>query len=307
MEKALANKVAIITGSGQGIGKAIALAMVNEGAKVMLNDINRESAEALASEITEMGGQAIVFPGDVSSFNLARELIQSAVEHLGRVDILVNNAGIHELNNIWELPEKTWDKVLNVNLKGTFNCIRHACGWMKEQRWGRIINAASPSWLGDLEHCDYCASKAGVVGLTRAAAYELGRYGITCNAYCPGAGTSMNMRDDMRAYFVRCCEAGFMSKQYLDMLLNYPRSPAQIAPLIVYLASDWAADINGQVFRVSGGHIAIYSLPMEQNPIDKADIEKGLWTVQELKELIPKVVLRGYKNRAPAREDLCKR
>ena len=296
MVEVLKDKVAVVTGSGQGIGRGIGLAMAREGARVVVSDIIRELAEKVAQEIADGGGKAIAFPGDISRFEVAREMMKATVDTFGRIDILVNNAGIVGPSWVWDMTEENWDRVIGVSLKGAFNCIRNACNLMKDQRWGRIISATSTSALGSLETCAYAAAKAGVVGLTNALARELGPYGITCNAYAPTAGTQMTLSEDAKTRFKRRYESGVYSKEKYEQMLH-PPMPESIAPLIIYLSTDEASDINGQVFRIDGNRVAVFSTPSENNSIRK---EAGLWTLEELKELVPKTVLRGYKNPAPA-------
>lgn len=303
MGERLKGRVAVITGSGQGIGKAIAIAMAKEGAKVVTN--NRRpgteggDAETTAKEIRDMGGQAVAFFGSVSDFEVARKLMQTAVDSFGRVDILVNNAGADAPRMVWNMTEEDWDKCVDSFLKGSFNCIRHAAGFMREQRWGRIINTTSTAWLGTVGHCNYGAAKAGIVGLTRAVAREMGRYGVTCNAYAPTAATRFTLAPEIIAGFKKRYEAGLMTKERFEELTN-PPPPETVVPFIVYLCTDEAADINGQVFDVTGNNIAIYSEPAKKESIFK---EEGLWTVKELIELIPKVLLKKYTNPAPAQPD----
>ncbi len=299
MANRLKNKVAIVTGSGQGIGRAIAIAFAKEGAKVVTN--NRRpgteggDAETTARQITDMGGQAIPFFGNVSDFQTAGKLIQTAVDKFGRVDILVNNAGTDAPHMVWNMTEEEWDLSIDSYLKGTFNCCRFACGLMREQKWGRIINTTSTAWLGTVGHCNYGAAKAGIVGLTRSIAREMGRYGVTCNAYAPTASTRFSASPEIQAGFKKRYEAGLMTKERYEELTNLP-DPETLTPFLVYLCTDEAADINGQVFDITGGNIAIYSEPVKKKTISK---KEGLWTVEELIELVPKVLLEGYKNPAP--------
>ena len=296
----LKDKVAIVTGSGQGIGKAIAVAMAKEGARVVTN--NRRpgtqggDAETVAKEITGLGGQAIPFFGSVSDFDVAQKLVQTAVDSFGRIDILVNNAGADAPKMVWNMTEEDWDRCVDSFLKGSFNCIRHAAGFMRERRWGRIISTTSTAWLSAVGHCNYGAAKAGIVGLTRNVARELGRYGVTCNAYAPTAATRFTLDEKVIAGFRKRYEAGLMTKERFEELTN-PPSPETLTPFIIYLCTDEAADINGQVFDITGGNIAIYSEPVKKKTILK---EEGLWTVEELIDLVPKVLLEGYQNPAPA-------
>jgi len=300
MADRLKDKVAIVTGSGQGIGSAIALALAKEGARLVTNNRRQGTeggdAETAAKQITDMGGQAVPFFGSVSDFETAGKLIQTAVDSFGRLDILVNNAGADRPHMIWNMTEEEWDISVDSYLKGTFNCSRFACGIMREQKWGRIINTTSTAWLGTVGHCNYGAAKAGIVGLTRATARETGRYGVTCNAYAPTASTRFSASEEIQEGFKKRYEAGLMTKERYEELTNLP-DPMTLTPFLVYLCTDEAADINGQVFDVTGSNIAIYSEPVKLKSIDK---KEGLWTIEELIEQVPKVLLQGYKNPAPA-------
>lgn len=299
MGKRLKDRVAIVTGSSQGIGKAIALALAQEGARVVTN--NRRpgaeggDAETVAKEIKGMGGEAVPFYGSVSEFDVAEKIVKTAVDSFGRIDIVVNNAGADAPRMVWNMSEEEWDRCVDSFLKGSFNCTRFACGPMREQKWGRIINTTSTAWLGTVGHCNYGAAKAGLVGLTRAVAREMGRYGVTCNAYAPTAATRFTLSDEIVAGFKKRYEAGLMTKERFEELTN-PPPPETVGPFIVYLCTEEAADINGQVFDVTGGDIAIYSEPVKKKTITK---KKGLWTVEELIEQVPRVLLAGYKNPAP--------
>jgi 3-oxoacyl-[acyl-carrier protein] reductase len=303
MGNILSGKVAVISGSGQGIGRTIAKAMAKEGALVVTNNRFPGSpggdAETTAREIVDKGGQAIAFFGDVSKFGAAQGLIKTALNNFGRLDILINNAGVIARNWVWDITEEDWDKCVDASLKSSFNCIRHSCNIMREQGWGRIINTTSPAWQGTLGGCDYSAAKAGIVALTKCVALEMGSYGVTCNAYAPVAATRMTTSEEAKAWNKMRYEKGVHTKDANRSLLN-PSHPETVVSLILYLCTDKAADINGQVFRVRGSHIAIYSVPEEKNPIDK---KGGLWTVEELIELIPKIVLKDTENPAPAQTD----
>jgi len=296
----LKDKVAVITGSGQGIGRAIALAMAKEGASVVTN--NRRpgtpggDAETTAKEIIDMGGQAVPFFADISKFDVAEKLIQTAVDKFGRLDILVNNATVYPgYPEPWEMTEEQWDSCLDVGLKGSFNCTRHACVLMKEQRWGRILNATSGAWLGTITFSNYGAAKAGIVGLTRSVARDMARFGVTCNAFVPGAATRGTTKEILKPWRKRRYEAGTITKEQSERSLYMP-PPETVPPLLLYLCTDEAADINGQVFHINKGMVALYSTPKDENPIVK---EEGLWTVEELVDLVPKIVLKGYNNPTP--------
>ncbi len=299
MGNILKDRVAIVTGSGQGIGQAIAVAMAQEGARVVTNSRKPGTpggdADTTANQIKTSGGQAVPFFCDVSKFDAAQKLVQKAVDSFGNVDILVNNAGVGSANLIWDMTEAEWDSVINVCLKGSFNCIRHASGLMVKQKWGRIINTTSVAWLGTAGRCSYNAAKAGVVGLTRGVAREVGGYGVTCNAYVPWAETRLSASPEALAVYKLRYETGVWTKEQYEAATHMP-DPKKIPPFLVYLCADEAADINGQVFDIYGGNISIYSEPTKKKTIVK---EKGLWTVAELNKLVPRVLLDGYKNPAP--------
>ncbi|MFC2012054.1 SDR family NAD(P)-dependent oxidoreductase [Chloroflexota bacterium] len=298
----LKGKVAIVTGSGQGIGAAIALAFAREGAKVVSNNRRKGTdggdAETVAKQITDAGNEATPFFGSISEFDVAEKLIQTAIDKYGRLDILVNNAGADRPHMVWNMTEDEWDLCVDSFLKGSFNCTRFACALMREQKWGRILNTTSTAWLGTVGHCNYGAAKAGIVGLTRAIAREMGRYGVTCNVYAPTAGTRFTLNEDIVAGFKKRYEAGLMTRERYEELTN-PPGPETVTPFLIYLCTDEAADINGQVFDVTGSNIAIYSEPVKIKAINK---KEGLWTVEELIEQVPEMLLQGYKNPAPAEQ-----
>jgi 3-oxoacyl-[acyl-carrier protein] reductase len=316
MGNILRGKVAVVTGSGQGIGRAIALGMAEEGAKVVTNNrrpgstgyvhltdsvlnlmsqeqrekLRKQSreatgdAETTAEAIRKRGGEAVPFFGDISDFETARKLIQTAVDSFGRVDILANVAGTFGFSPIWEMSEELWDKVNLPKPKGYFNCIRHAVPFMMKQGWGRILNCTSRAFLGDvLKHAEYCAANAGVVGLTRAVAKELAQYGITCNAFAPFARTRAAF--ELAAYdeAVSAEESPWMDRKFAFSLENTP-SPDDVAPLLNYLASDEAANINGRVFNVGGPIINLYSEPEISRTLVKYG---GRLTIDELRQQMP--------------------
>ncbi len=292
----LKDKVAVITGSGTGIGKAVAIAMAQEGAKVVTNNRKPGSeggdAEITARQIQDMGGEAVPFFGDVGDFETARKLIQTAMDSFGRIDILVNNAGISRRTPIWETTEQEFDDVIRIHVKGTFNCIKHACGIMMEQKWGRILNTSSLVWLRNANYGSYAMAKAGIFGFTRTIALDLKEYGITCNAIAPIAKSRMMGDAESIASFTKIYEAGLITKSYFELATNPPH-PETVPPLLLYLCTDEASSITGHLFRIVGGHIALCWLPVDRTYIDKAE---GLWTVAELAEKVPEVLFEGYKD-----------
>ena len=242
----LKNKIALITGAGRGIGRAIAIALAKEGAEVVINyNGSEERAKEVKQTIEENGGKASIYKCNVSDFEACETMIREIVKEHGHLDILVNNAGITKDGLIMKMKEEDFDSVLNVNLKGTFNTIRHSARQMLKQRSGKIINISSVSGiLGNVGQANYAASKAGVIGLTKTMARELGSRGITVNAIAPGfVDTEMTevLSEEIRE---NACK---------QIILGRFGKPEDIANTAVFLASDKADYITGQVISVDGG------------------------------------------------------
>lgn len=244
----LDGKVAIVTGSSRGIGKAIALALAGAGADVLVNYAGRAgAAEEVASAIRDMGRRAVTCQADVSDYTQAAALVQTAIDNFGRLDILVNNAGITRDNLIMRLKDKDWDDVLGINLKGAFNCIKASSRPMLKAKGGRIINITSVVGVaGNAGQANYAASKAGLIGLTKSVAKELGSRNITCNAVAPGfIVTEMTdaLSEDVK------------QKMFAEVPLGRFGKPEEVASLVVFLSSDAAGYITGQTVMVDGGMI----------------------------------------------------
>lgn len=242
----LKNKVALVTGAGRGIGRAIAIALAKEGAEVIINYNGSEGrAQEVKQTIEENGGKASIYKCNVSDFEACEIMIKDVIKEYGHLDILINNAGIAKDGLIMKMKEEDFDEVLNVNLKGTFNTIRHSTRQMLKQRRGKIINISSVSGiLGNAGQANYAASKAGVIGLTKTMARELGSRGITVNAIAPGfVDTEMTevLSEELKE---NACK---------QIILGRFGKPEDIANTAVFLASDKADYITGQVISVDGG------------------------------------------------------
>jgi len=240
----LKNKVAIVTGGARGIGKAICLRLAKEGAKIVIFDLMDELALKVAEEIEKEGGECLAIPMDVSSICSVEQAVEKVIDKFKRVDILVNNAGITKDKLILRMKEEDWDKVIQVNLKGAFNCLKVVLKFMSRQRYGRIVNISSVIGLrGNAGQANYAASKAGLIALTKSAAKEFARRGITVNAIAPGfIQTSMTQ------------ELLSIRKDLLNQIpLGRVGKPEEVAGLVSYLVSEDVAYITGETVRIDGG------------------------------------------------------
>lgn len=242
----LNGKVALVTGASRGIGREIALTLAGYGATVIVNyNGSEEKAEEVVGKIKEAGGKAEAIRCNVAEFDRSKELIDQVIKSYGKLDILVNNAGITRDNLIMKMSEADFDDVIAVNLKGAFNCIRHASRQMLKQRGGRIINISSVSGvMGNAGQANYCASKAGIIGLTKSVARELGSRGITSNCVAPGF-IKTEMTDVLSEDVKRSMGEQIPLKRFGET--------RDIAEAVAFLASDSASYITGQVLQVDGG------------------------------------------------------
>lgn len=244
----LKDKVAIVTGGTRGIGRAIALKLADQGANIVINYRNSDKeAEELKAILEEKGVKVLTVKCDISNFEDSKNLMNKCKEVFGKIDILVNNAGITKDTLIMRMKEEDFDNVIDVNLKGTFNCAKHASAIMLKQRFGKIINMTSVVGIaGNAGQVNYAASKAGVIGLTKSLAKELGSRGITVNAVAPGF-----INTDMTA--------SLSEKVKEEASKNIPLKrlgdPEDVANLVGFLASDAANYITGQVINVDGGMV----------------------------------------------------
>ena len=308
MGNRLAGKRAVVTGAGRGIGRAIAELLATEGAAVVVNDLgvsvdgsgaSSSAADEVVAAIKARGGTAVANYDSVSDFAAAERIIGTAVRELGGIDVLVNNAGILRDRMVFNMSEEEWDAVIAVHLTGTFNCTRHAARHMREQRSGRIISMSSTSGVyGNSGQANYGAAKDGIAGLTRVAARDLGRYGITVNAVCPGAATRMTQTVSSGAREARS-KAGVASAAGARPTTLEHTGPENVAPWVVYLATDPARHVNGKVFFVMGGLIALLTDPA---PVRTIQTEQR-WTPEQLALVFPRTLGMDLVNPAPAKLD----
>jgi NAD(P)-dependent dehydrogenase (short-subunit alcohol dehydrogenase family) len=280
MIKLLEGRVAVVTGAGNGIGRAEAISLAKQGAKVVVNDIgtsvtgqgtSSSPADAVVKEIKSAGNIAVPNYDSVATEEGADKIIQTAIDNYGRIDILVNNAGVvHPFHGVYDMKSGDWDIVIKTHMYGTFYCTRRASSFMKEQGYGRIINTSSHGGLGAKGSAGYGAAKEGIIGFTRCVARDMAELGVTCNAIRPLAlwrGAS-----------------GVPDPAMVD------NRPEDIASLVTYLVSEQADHINGCVFEVWGGHVGIF---IDPPPVQGVINKKGAWTTEELAERIPQILTKG--------------
>jgi 3-oxoacyl-[acyl-carrier protein] reductase len=327
MSKPLEGKVAVVTGSGQGVGRGVALLLARQGAKIITNNRkpkgteNKDTefrssglpgqgpsfnqserakfsslsgdADTTAREIIAEGGEAVPFFGDISDYDASGELIQTAIDNFGRVDILVNNAAGLGFGPFVSVSPEDWQYQLGPKLNGAYNCMKHAVPHMVNQKYGRILNTASDAWIGIAALSAYGAANSGLVALTKSTAKELWPTGITVNAFCPQAESPGHLSFSAT---LRTMLSGAGTKPKIDeermRISEAAHGSAENLTFLAYLASEEAAHISGAVFSVTGGGgIALYSEPAHVSSIQKSDTP---WTMEELREAVPAGLLSGY-------------
>jgi NAD(P)-dependent dehydrogenase (short-subunit alcohol dehydrogenase family) len=278
----LKDKVAVVTGAARGVGREIAILMARHGAKVVVNDYggtetglgaDRKPADEVVDEIRRAGGQAVANYESVASMAGGQAIVKTATDNFGRIDIVVNNAGILRDRMIFNMSEEEWDAVINTHLKGSFAVTRAAAPLMREQKSGRFINMTSTSGLiGNVGQANYAAAKLGIFGLTKATALDMARYNVTANCISPFAWTRMigTIPTETEA-----------QKARVEKIKKL--SPAHIAPVAVFLASDAAKDVTAQVFGVRGKEIMLFG---HERPIMRVHHDEG-WTAERLAEMFP--------------------
>ena len=296
MNGALEGKVAIVTGAGRGIGRGIAEELAANGARVVVNDAGvtlsgepepQSPASEVVAGIKSAGGDAVLITESVATFDGGERIVQAALDSFGHLDIVVTAAGILRDRMIFNMTEEEWDAVVDVHLKGTFNVVRHAAPLFRQQRGGRVITFTSESGLtGFAGQANYGAAKSGIAGFTKVVAKDLGKYGVTANSIAPRAETRMveSIPEDVRA---RLAEQGLMPGAG-----EAPWEPGDVAPFVAFLASDYSAPVNGQVFLVYGGNVIHMTLPRRVKTIYNSS-PPATWEPEQLDALVRPELL-GY-------------
>ena len=282
----LTGKVAVVTGSGRGLGLAYATELARRGAAVVVNDVDAAVAEEAVTSITDAGGSAVSEVVPVGTSEAAQALVDRAVTEFGRLDVLVNNAGILRDATLWKMTDDDFDAVITTHLRGTFTCTRAAAVRMREQGdGGRIICVGSPTGqVGNFGQTNYAAAKAGIVGMVRTWAMELARAEITVNAVVPVAATAMTETIPFLKPYVDALKAGEPLPPFARQELGFG-SPEDAAGVVAFLASDAAAGITGQAVGIGGDRLAMWSHPAEV-AVEFAD-GTG-WSADAIAEVWPK-------------------
>ena len=309
----LEGKVAIVTGAGRGIGRGEALLLAEEGAKVVVNDLggseagegaDSRPADEVVAEIVAAGGEAVANYDSVATMEGGERIVQTALDSFGRLDILINNAGILRDRMVFNMSEAEWDSVIAVHLKGHFTTTKHASIVFRQQRSGRIVNTGSESGLGNMGQANYAAAKEGIVGLTRTLALDLGRYGVTANAIRPRAGTRLTLSPELREAMQRArasrrgdgdSDSGETGAEQAVSQID-ALAPEMVAPLVVYLCTDSASNVNGRDFVVGGDEVSLMTMPTKQASIH----QEGGWDLASLERVFPRVIGADLTNPAPA-------
>ena len=299
----LKDKVAVVTGSGRGIGRGIALLLAEEGAKVVVNDLggsvdgegaSNTPAQEVVNEIKAKGGDAVANGDSVATMEGGENIIKTALDNFGKLDIVVAVAGILRDRMLFNMTEEEWDAVIAVHLKGTFSVVKPASILFRQQRSGKIIAFSSTSGLyGNSGQANYGAAKDGIAGLIRGIARDLGRYGVTANAISPGADSRMTQSVPQSARDIRAASGIEAQSSVTPLELN--RDQEDVAPMVAWLVSDEANDVNGQVFHCQGGQISLMSNPYEERTLRKV----GRWSVEEIDAMFAGTLGMDMVNPAP--------
>ncbi len=280
MGEMLKNRVAVVTGAGNGLGRAEAIAMAAQGAKVVVNDLgtshdgkgaSSEAADRVVEQIKNAGGEAVANYDSVANEEGAKNIIQAAINNYGRLDILINNAGIIRTDVVWDIKTEDWDAMVKTHLYGTFYCTRSASMIMKEKGYGRIVCTSSHIGFGFFGQAAYSCVKEGIVGFARTVARDMGKFATTCNVIRP-----------LAAWRGVVDKVGIMEEN----------KPEDVATLVTYLASEQAGNINGCIFEVFKNRVGIFTEPQ---PLEQVLWKDGRWTPEELARVMPETLTRGKK------------
>ena len=296
----LEGKSAVVTGGGVGgIGEAVCLLLSEEGAKVVVNDFKAQIADETVEKIKKKGGTALANYDSVATMSGGSSIIGAAVSNFGKIDILINLAGNYLVGSILEQTEADWDSQINVHLKGAFSCTQAAAKEMVKQKNGRIINVSSPTPFAykgfGSRSIAYSAAKSGIVGFTMTAAMQLAEHGITVNGIIPGAVTKLfpgpppPPRPAAASADAPAAPSPAPAPRGPSMLTGMG-SPDFVAPTIVYLCTDEAKNITGRFFHASGSRVGVYAYPFDLNMTNSSVYKVGQWTVDEVKEVIPRML-----------------
>lgn len=290
----LKGRVAVISGSSMGIGRAMAIDMAKEGADIIVNARNVDKCKEVVAEIEALGQKAIPVAADITIKEQAEGLINAAVVNFGKIDILVNNAGFLKDRMLWKMSDEEFDDIMKVFIYGYFYCLRRAAILMREQSYGRIINMSSRVALGNVGQVNYGTAKTGILGMTRCAARDLGRKNITVNTIFPGAASRLTVTDEVLASRGKRDEKQINTTARIGDLME---DPDTFAPFITWLCSEEAANVNGQTFFVRGRQVSKYSAA----PVMESSIfaPNESWTIDEIAEIFPKTLGEGMVNPAP--------
>jgi 3-oxoacyl-[acyl-carrier protein] reductase len=302
-KKRLAGRVAIVTGAGRGIGRAEAMLMAREGAKVVVNDLGGATdgggadlnvAQKVVDEIRAAGGEAVANHDSVATMQGGANIVKTAIDKFGRLDILINNAGNVRPRIIYNMSEEDFDAVIAVHLKGCFTTTRHAAAIFREQKSGVILNTSSESGLGHLGQSNYSAAKEGIVGFTRTVAQDLGRYGVRCNAIRPRAATRLGTPEAVEAMLriQETYESGALGGHRVDQKF-LENTPEQVAALAVWLCTDAASNVNGRTFQVGGDEVGIYAEP----DVTRSLVRAGGWDLDSLDQYAKTSLIGDVQNR----------
>ncbi|MCH7552812.1 MAG: SDR family NAD(P)-dependent oxidoreductase [Chloroflexi bacterium] len=292
MSGKLSGKVAVVTGAGRGLGRAYAIALAAEGARVVVNDTggdqrgmgsDRSPASDVVNEIEAAGGEAIENYDDVSDFQQAENIMLSAIERFSQLDVLVTSAGVDRRGYLYDISEADWDKVFQVHVKGTFNCNRHAAKIMKEQQSGAIVNITSAAFFMGVPRLGaYAAAKGAIYGMARTLFMELQPFGVSVNTVAPGLARTRQVETWLES--LSELPGGEQQAKAMDAMLQEPEA---VAPLIVFLATNEGRKLTGHTFDIDRDRVSVIAPP---SPHPSAFTPSGRWTVDELVSVLPRLV-----------------